>query len=269
MGIQLTRNKQAGFTIIEVSLFFAVSGLLLVSILTGISLVVQQQRFTDSVNGTQSFLQQQYNESQITINNRTTNQCGDAESRGASECLVIGKVIDLGEGTGDESVIKSYPVIVNEEQVSVQDNAVPFVDVLNQASVQTKVLKNSADEQNYIVPWGTKLDTIMDSGGQPVTTGASPIRYIMIVRSPLNGVISTFKLNFQPSDELFSSGDSLSLTDKVAIFKDIDGNQSVKACFASADITNASALLKITPDSSQDAITTQFDSTERSQWCGN
>lgn len=275
MGIKKTR-QQHGFTIIELSLFFAVSGLLLVTMLTGIGLAVQRQRFTDSVNGTQSFLQQQYNESQITINNRAANQCGGSEARGASDCLVIGKIIDLGNGTGDESVIKSYPVIVNEKQVSAQPNATPFIDVFLDYSVQAKALQNSTDEQSYIVPWGAKLGTIMDSRGKLTTTGASPVRYIMIVRSPLSGVISTFKLTLQPTDELFLTGvDTHDLTGLVDNFVDSDANgdgindsnQAIKACLSSADITNANALLRIAPGSSQDAVTTQFDTPEKSQWC--
>ena len=49
--------KSKGFTIIEVMLFLAVTGALAVAILVGSGVAIGQQRYKDSVNSLQSFIQ--------------------------------------------------------------------------------------------------------------------------------------------------------------------------------------------------------------------
>ncbi|MDO8335639.1 MAG: hypothetical protein Q7T74_02540 [Candidatus Saccharibacteria bacterium] len=271
MGIK----NQDGFTIIEISLFFAVSGLLLVTMLSGVGVSIQRQRFTDSVNGTQAFLQQQYQETQVTLNDRDTSDCGPL-SRGASECLVVGKLIDLGKGdaNAEEVTLHSYEVIVNQNaaDAAVNTDSPPGDrDFLNNddgdgVDAKTKAIKSTRSDQDYIVPWGAKLDTLEDSKGNPGPSNSSDLRYILIARSPINGLISTYKLNISRDIELFDSTNSYSI---VGTIKDFEGteNQSIKACVASADLFSTKALLKITPGSSQDSVTTQFDTDEKGNWC--
>ncbi len=66
----MTGKSQRGFTIIEVTLYLGVAALLLASMMTGITLAINRQRFSDSANSTQSFLQKQFNETQNTLNDR-------------------------------------------------------------------------------------------------------------------------------------------------------------------------------------------------------
>lgn len=273
MGIKKTR-QQHGFTIIELSLFFAVSGLLLVTMLTGIGLAVQRQRFTDAVNGSQSFLQQQYNETQITINDRgATSDCGSL-AKGASGCLVIGKIVDLGDPTStttEETTINSYFVIIDQKAADDAMNAdTPPSDLvfLNLASTITRAVKDTGNDQQYIVPWGAKLGITKDSGGSATPSGGSDVRYILILRSPINGLISTYKLSSNAN--LFQSGNSELLANGSTTIEDFGGdisNRSIKSCLKSADLMNVKAFFKITPGSTQDSITTQFDTPEKSQWC--
>lgn len=269
MGI----NKQDGFTIIEISLVFAISGLLLASMLAGISLSIQRQRFSDAVNGAQSFLQQQYNETQVTINDRSADNCGP-ESRGASDCLVIGKVIDLGRGdaSSEDTTLHSYQVIINEKAASdaINEPTPPGdEELLNDTNTNTQTVSSTQDDQNYIIPWGAKFDKIEDSEGKVSYSGTYNLRYLLVVRSPLSGIISTYKLDIPKEVELFDVDPFYSLAGKIDPFAPVAGpyNQSIKGCIGSADLVSTKALLKITPGSTQDSVTTQFDSQEASDWC--
>ncbi|MEK7621308.1 MAG: hypothetical protein AAB395_03045 [Patescibacteria group bacterium] len=267
MGIK----KDSGFTIIEISLFFAVSGLLLVTMLSGISVSIQRQRFSDSVNATQAFLQQQYNETTVTINDRNTNNCGP-QGRGSSDCLVIGKVIDLGKDDEDaeEVVMRSHDVIINQaaaDEAINADSPPGDKDLLNDddadgVNAVTKALKSNRSDQDFIVPWGAKVDTIEDVVGDGGPSGTSNLRYLLVIRSPINGVISTYKLNIAKDQELFETADEYTIAGAIDEF---DG--SIKACVVSADFTSTKALLKIAPGSTQDSVTTQFDTPEKVIWC--
>ena len=57
----MKRNKN-GFTIIEVSLFLAITGLLFLSVTLGVQNSIYQQRYNDSVQGFVNFLRNVYNE---------------------------------------------------------------------------------------------------------------------------------------------------------------------------------------------------------------
>lgn len=271
-------TKQDGFTIIEISLVFAISGLLLASMLAGISLSIQRQRFSDAVNGTQSFLQQQYNETQVTINDRSADNCGP-ESRGASDCLVIGKVIDIGKGDGslDTTPLHSYQVIIDQAAADAAINAPsPPGDeqLLNDTDgdavdANTQVIQSTQGDQDYEIPWGAKLTTIADSAGKTSPSGTSDLRYLLIVRSPISGIISTYKLDISKDVELFDTNTSYPLAGHIKPFDAITGprGQSVNGCIGSADLVSTKALLKIAPGSTQDSVTVQFDTPDKSAWC--
>jgi len=66
----MVTKTQGGFTVIEVMLFLAVTGLLAVGILVGSGVAIGQQRYRDSVNTLKSYIQQQYSEVTSVINNR-------------------------------------------------------------------------------------------------------------------------------------------------------------------------------------------------------
>src|SRR4029450_12347478 len=95
-------KTQSGFTLIEVMLFLAVTGLLAMGILAGSGAAINQQRYRDSVNSLKSDIQQQYSEVTSVINSRGANwECnangvisdtgGPAgEARGRSDCVMLG-----------------------------------------------------------------------------------------------------------------------------------------------------------------------------------
>ena len=257
-------RKDSGFTIIEVTLVFAISSLLLLLMMTGITLAVQRQRFSDSVNGTQSFLQQQFNLTQNTINDRSESSCdpsnpgdllpADASGRGASDCLIIGKLIEIDQTTEeDESMISSYDVVA--ENVDTEADAyreLSDIDLIR--AVKPTAIKRSAPDANYIVPWGAEVRDVKDSND----TGSisSTIRFVALLRSPRSGIIHTYKIANDLTEFTSSADNNRQLSS--ANIQEI-ANGSVKMCMTSIDLANFGGMLEIKPTGSQDGEVAHFD----------
>ena len=129
------REHRAGFTIIEVMLFLAISGFLLVGILAGTGAGIARQRYNDSVQNVAQILREQYSAAinvQIPMrdsdgtclnpsidellsggNKITSGMMGEFfdsngnlrndKGRGRTECLVYGVMVTLG-GSGGEVI---------------------------------------------------------------------------------------------------------------------------------------------------------------------
>src|SRR5438105_2995852 len=99
--------KQAGFTIIEVMLFLAVSAGLSAAIFGTSMLNINQQRYIDAVKSSKALLQEQYiNTIRVQNPNDTNSECLDASGNtqtsttGANDyCLVVGKLISVSGGS--------------------------------------------------------------------------------------------------------------------------------------------------------------------------
>ena len=96
-----------GFTIVEISIFLAITGLLFVGITAGVQNSIFQQRYTDAVQSFADFLRSTYDE---VLNVQSV---GD----GTSDSATYGKVIVFGgDGQSDGSqVVYTYTVIGKAE----------------------------------------------------------------------------------------------------------------------------------------------------------
>lgn len=264
-------NKHSGFTIIEVSLVLAVASLMLVMMMTGVTLAVQRQRFSDSVNGSQSYLQQQFNYTQNTINDREESSCNPGDPgnggsirsiRGASDCVIIGKLLEIVPATGsDESVISSFDVVaakLDTEDPAYSDKS--ELELLQ--SIKPTAIKQAAPDSSYIVPWGAQISALRDAN----ETGVGPdVRYIALLRSLRSGALHVYRVD-EPNS-FANSGDTTKRLTPVNI-KEFD-NPSVKMCINSVDLIGSSAMLEIKPTGSQDGIVTHFDDAQKEAYrCG-
>lgn len=256
-----------GFTIIELSLVLAISSLLLLLMMTGITLAVQRQRFSDSVNGTQGFIQRQFNFVQNTINNRPDSSCdpdnpgvplggGAAEGRGSSACLVLGKLLDIEKSAGDdESRVTAYDVIGKD--VDVDDDAYrDLTDLELLSSVKPTAVKQPGSDSRYVVPWGAHISDIWDAN---TVSNGPEVRYIVLLRSPRTGVIHVYRIGTPiGTGNLTADATLLAQNPGNSSLKEIT-NGSVKMCLASVDLSNFNAMLEVIPSGSQDGVTTHFD----------
>ena len=167
-------------------LFLPVSGALAVGILAGATIGINQQRYRDSLNSLQSLLQQQYSETTHVINDRTdANSCnvagvtqGDSvapESRGTSECVVVGRYITL---TGGGKTITLSSVVGIRDLFTDPSND---LDALKQYNLTVSPINVQTDE----VAWSASVvDETPSHSPQDIA--------ILILRSPLTGGIRTF-----------------------------------------------------------------------------
>jgi type II secretory pathway pseudopilin PulG len=262
----MNAQKHTGFTIIEVTLVLAISSLMLLLMMTGITLAVQRQRFSDSVNGTQSYLQQQFNYTQNVINNRSVLSCdpnspgdtlaADPSVRGASGCLIIGKLIEIRTG-GDESTVATYDVIGKDV-----DAAIPPYDAYSDLqlirAISPTAIKQSTPDSSYNVPWGAQISALKDAdsaGGND-----SPTPFIALLRSPRSGVIHIYKIAINQADFTDPSQTKRQLSANIGDLNIQEvANDSIKMCLSSADLADYGAMLEIIPSGSQDGIVAHFD----------
>lgn len=189
--------KTAGFTIVEVLLVLAVTGLMIIGILAGSAAQVRQQEYRDSVHSLQSEIQNQYNEVQNPIIDRTKadsqNTCGIATpvSRGAAEnCFVVGRLISSdGNGT-----LKEAPILglapSGDSSVSINNDAHltgPGANANGWKLTIATPLMNT-----YSVEWGSQIKATSSA------IGTSDKFNVLLIMSPSDGSIRTYA-NRQPS----------------------------------------------------------------------
>ena len=101
----MTTQAVRGFTIVEVVLFLAVTGLLTIGVLVGSSAAIAQQRYRDSVNSLKGFIQEQYSQTVNVMDGDVNNPAcsvsgnslildsGTLQPRGTSDCLLLGRYL--------------------------------------------------------------------------------------------------------------------------------------------------------------------------------
>lgn len=100
-------KQQSGFTIIELVLFVAISGVMAAALLIGTGIAIQRQQYRDSVQSYVSFLRGQYDRVVSVQNDRLSGQScpisgSDAatSARGQSNCIILGRYIATVGETG-------------------------------------------------------------------------------------------------------------------------------------------------------------------------
>lgn len=167
------KRRENGFTIVELSLVLAITGLVAALVLTNISSGLNQQRYTDAVNQTTDFFRGQYTQTINTQNDRSTPE-GCSGAVGASDCLLLGRIVRIA---GDVATV--YPVIAHRD---ISDDL--GVDALT----DTQILGSS-----QLQPGSIPLDTYtVDWGAQLVLPDSSDTFTMMVVRTPVSGAIRTY-----------------------------------------------------------------------------
>ena len=136
MGI-VSEEKRSGFTIIEVMLFLALSGFLLVGILMGTGSSIANQRYKDAVQDAVDALRNAYSfvsDTQVQLRDSGSGVCGGLTStqydssnirqaynsgRGRTQCVVYGAVVSLQKGASLKSLLKDPFAISSRELIKV------------------------------------------------------------------------------------------------------------------------------------------------------
>jgi type II secretory pathway pseudopilin PulG len=196
-------KRQGGYTIIEVSLFLAISAALLL-LVAGLQSMVTRQRFQDSMTSLRTTIQSEYEEVRSGINSRlggvNIQGCGTGTSApGAdNECLMIGKLIRFN---ADSSNIYINYVVAAEATVPQADSGLSDQDALSRNETTLKVIDPTgtgtgdavAKRQTVGIQRGSEFVggwTIPDDDFVPPEN----INGLAILRSPVSGAVLVFAI---------------------------------------------------------------------------
>lgn len=180
----MNRGSSSGFTIIEVMLFLAISGLMMAVVLASAAAPINRQRYRDSANSFVSFLQGQYDRTVNVQNDRDEKlKCtleagiadvGGVNGRGTSDCTIIGRYISSTNGLDLVS-----RAVYSTKQI---DNSITndTTSLLNSGLI----VSDLGDTMNYKMEWETSLVGKSDANVLPL--------HILILRSPSSGTIRTY-----------------------------------------------------------------------------
>ena len=221
-------TNKLGFTIIEVTLFIAISAFLFAGIAASASINVSRQRYNNSVNDYVEFLKNLYSQVEnvenyyeigyedsdirpgCTISSNSNSQSFDTDSNayfgngGRSNCAIYGKIAVFNEKqpdqTGNRKEVGVFDIIGE-----VVDNNHPLpnyisdtLDALSAVNAEyltcrpegSNIKLRYAGGASYYTPsWGSRIEV---TNSQDYFSGA-----VMVVRSPADGVIHTYILNLK------------------------------------------------------------------------
>ncbi len=185
--------KTSGFTIIEVMLFLAISGLLAVGVMAGAGAAINVQRYKDATNSLLSYFQGEYDQVANVQDNRVggsnsmssvactssgfTTKDGPVTIGSSLSCFIIGRLITVsnnGTSIQAQSVFASKQGTGNDDIQALASSGL-FIDAAQSGEVP----------DIYSPEWSTRLVN---------TTGSTSLDNwrLLILRSPTSGTIRTF-----------------------------------------------------------------------------
>ncbi len=226
MGSKKLKNKK-GFTLIEVTLFLALTVALFFPLVVGTSTSISRQRYQDAVNDIYSYLQNTYSEvenlvnanggsndrssctlasSIATANNRNSSLASSRPedlSFGRSNCAIYGKVfffLPTEDSTYSDSgktthTIVSYDVL--GDIISYNNDLSEDVNDIS-AALRAAHADYLTCESGQIVPAGATTYHTLQWDSSVETTSPDHVPFqgaLLIVRSPLNGAINSLFIN--------------------------------------------------------------------------
>lgn len=218
----MKKSMKKGFTLIEIALFLAVTGMLFVGIVAGVQNSMFQQRYNDAVQSFAEFLRTVYSQ---TLNVENAREKGGQDTSWA----IYGKLVTFGESSGfngsnDENAIFSYTVvgkIDNGGFGSAKDVLTEFKNRdLSVTIDEGEGVAFAGIAEQYFPRWGSRIETTRGwQNGYQDFKGA-----ILVVRHPRSGAVYTYILENNTTVEI-NQGESLS---KYFPDEDDDDNSSGK-----------------------------------------
>lgn len=221
-------TNQGGFTLIETMLFLGITAAMAMSIFIGSSTTISAQRYRDSVISLQTFLQQQYSEVSNVVNDRSTDWTCDITNgvtntgttyRGQSDCVILGRIITIDASNKKELKVNGIVGIIPTSDLSSIGDDKVFLKNISPGVFGYGTYISNTSPQTYNLSWETSLmdHTGNDFGGFT----------IMILRSPLTGIIRTFinvseslETNSRIQDRLLDLTLSQSASLKLCVYPD-------------------------------------------------
>ena len=191
------KKTKLGFTLVEVSLFLAVTALLFLGVMMGVRSSIYQQRYNDSVQNFADFLRGLYSE----VSNV------EHSGNGMSNKAVYGKLVTFGEGrdlngtaiSSTENRVFVYTVIGDIGEIGYGGTVDGLTNLRNALrSLNVNVIiedggtyKYVGIAREYVIRWQAGIQTTAAYGSGYNKYNGS----ILIVRHPRSGTIHTLVSN--------------------------------------------------------------------------
>lgn len=203
-----TKTAQAGFTIIEVMLAVAISALMLIGVIGGVYISINQQRYSDALRDFAEYMRTVYSEV------ISPQSLGLGNSK---EEAVLGKVLVFG--LDDKSTVYSATLVGNAEYSTKVSASEGFLESLTNSDSKVKLIcgnsstGQSSTLQKYTPLWQSQL---MQTGDGSASSNKF-IGTMIIARSLTSATVHTS----------FLQGDAYDLQDKCS-----PDNNSAGSAFA-------------------------------------
>ena len=149
-------RRNSGFTIIEVTLFLAISGALAVGLFAASSVAIQRQQYKDAVQSYAGYLRDEYARVISVQNDRgddlscpVSGSESGSVARGQSSCVIVGRYI-VTENKGTE--YKSYPIYANSVSTGGSE-------------ISWNYMYDENQESTYSLTWDVKTRFASNSSG--------------------------------------------------------------------------------------------------------
>lgn len=167
-------SRQHGFTIIEVVLFLAISGLMIAGILAVVGAGINGKRYTEAVDSFQDYLLTSYSATDNVANNTDGEvRCNASAPRpvGTTDCTVIGQLVVSSDGRSITSTPLYAGVDVTEIDREEIETAAELLDAM-----QLYTVADNPDAEDFSMRWDTRIVANESDATRPFT--------MMIVRLP-------------------------------------------------------------------------------------
>lgn len=172
-------KRKGGFTLVEVSLFLAITGLLFLGVTIGVQNSIFQQRYNDSVQSFVEFLRTAYSK---TENVQGTNKGGNSKKAIYGKLITFGEVKNLAGGPNDGEIFM-YDVIGPARCEGGFNGALAALKKCGAEVIENGKLLGLAE--SYKPRWSAAIQTV----DKKPFVGA-----VLITRHPQSGTIHTFSM---------------------------------------------------------------------------
>ncbi len=198
----MTQHRQQGFTIIEVMLFLAISGMLLLVAFAFTQSSIRNARFTDATKTFEAFIQEQYTRVQtgsISMAMPTNKKpaCSDVNSVASSPlqnnggssdtCLLVGIALNIPAGSQQ---VQIYPVLGNAK--SAADASMD--DATSLAAMNPRIWADIGTSETYNLPWGATISSAKLLYMQSSVSGLwyGNVQSLIFIRGVHSGTIAIY-----------------------------------------------------------------------------
>jgi hypothetical protein len=184
---QLKNTHRKGFTIIEVSLFLAITGFIFIGMIVGVQSSLRQNHYDDDVSSLVDFLQNAYSKV-ISVEN---------DKNGQSDKAIYGKLITFGEtknlakeSNEEDKDVFIYDVI-GDVKANYNGSTLQAIASYNSNVTQKEIVNGTPQivftgiADSYRTRWGSTIESVY-ANHLPLTAA------ILILRSPTTGNVFTY-----------------------------------------------------------------------------